>query len=163
MFILMLSIFLIFYGYLNICRVLNQGAISLGFSSGMKNRNHCSSDRGGVSKTYRFFFTCRLVFWPIKLQTNAGEGMDRIICKCLAPLCRQPTLLAGNGIFIKDPLSKGLEETILILRASAVSNNDPYSWFFSAKLSGIIRLIYVQLLITGICRNWKPLSAPPTF
>ena len=93
----------------------------------MNKLNHSSSERQGTSKTYKFFFTCRLVFWPIKEHTKALEGIDLISWRCFAPLCLQLSLLEGSGILINAPLRRGLQDTILILSYSAVYMREPHS------------------------------------
>jgi hypothetical protein len=74
-----------------------------------------------------FFFTCLLLFCPTKEQTKAGDGIDLINCKCLAPLFLQLSLFVGRGMFIKVPDKNGLHETMFNFNASAVYNNEPNS------------------------------------
>ena len=110
---------------------------------GKNKLNHYYSVNGGTSKIYKFFFTCLLVFCPIKEHTSELAGIDLIIWRCLAPLCLQLNLLEGRGMLMRAPLNKGLHETIFILSYSAVSTNEPHYWYLSAKASGIITLIYI--------------------
>lgn len=48
------------------------------------------------------------------------DGIDLISCKCFAPLFRQLSLFDGSGILTRLPLNKGLHDTILIFKFSAV-------------------------------------------
>lgn len=139
--------------------------ISFGFSWGTNISNHSSSVSIGSCKTYKFFFVCRFVLCPISEHTKADDGMERISCKCLAPLFLHFSLLFGKGIFIRLPLSKGLQDTIFIFKDSAVSSRDPHYWFFSAKTSGIITLIWVIYKLQALAQIWShglclPLSLP---
>ncbi len=68
---------------------------------------------------------CLFVLWPMREHTKAGDGIDRTNCKCLAPLFLHFSLLFGRGMFIKLPLSNGLQETTLIFKAYAVYSKDP--------------------------------------
>jgi hypothetical protein len=88
----------------------------LGSSDGTKTLNHSLSSRGSTVKIYKFFFTCLFFFWPIKVETKAKDGIDRINCKCLAPLLEHFKTLLGRGTFIREPLSNGLFETTLIFK-----------------------------------------------
>ncbi len=48
------------------------------------------------------------------MLTSAREGIDRISCKCLAPLFEHLSIFEGKGIFMSDPESNGLFEIKLI-------------------------------------------------
>lgn len=86
---------------------------------GINTFSHYFYYKGSSDKTYKFFFTCLLSFCPISVQTKLSEGIDRISCKCFAPLFRHLNISAGRGTLIKLPLRSGLFETTFILRSYA--------------------------------------------
>jgi hypothetical protein len=96
-----------------------------------------------------FFFTCLFNFWPIKVQTKAFDGIERMSCKCFAPLWLHFSWLAGIGMLTSVPESKGLQETTLTFSSYAKLKKDLPVTYWSANAYGIMMLI-------GICTNLKP-------
>ena len=68
------------------------------------------------------------------MHTKALEGIDRMSCRCFAPLLLHFNREAGMGILISVPDNRGLFEITLIPYFSAVSKNDCSSLYLSAKV-----------------------------
>lgn len=121
-----------------------QSEMGVGSLLGTKTSSHYDSSRGFTSNTYRFFRTWRFFLCPTRVQTKAEEGMERISCRCLAPLLLHLRREAGMGILMRVPESMGLLEITLIFNSSARPRIDLSSIYLSAKASGIIMLIYMN-------------------
>lgn len=65
--------------------------------------------------------TCLLRFCPTSVVSKEGTGIDLINWRCLAPLFEHFIALPGTGTFIKVPLIKGLQDTILIFNLFAIA------------------------------------------
>jgi len=78
---------------------------------GTKTLNHSYSSKVGTERTYRFFLTCLLSLCPTRVQTSALEGIERMSCRCFAPLFMHFNKFDCIGMLINDPESIGLFET----------------------------------------------------
>lgn len=82
---------------------------------GFTKSSHYSFVSLGTVNTYKLVFTCLFKFWPTKVVSSEGAGMDRMNCRCLAPLFEHFIALPGTGTFIRAPRINGLQDTTFIL------------------------------------------------